>query len=94
MLVLEEAAAKLWIAMLQEIKKIIRVLWNLFFGALPKWLETILLLIDELAKYAVSLMFPKLLPELNDGEVAYLNEIHAARRITLLETQGGSANGS
>jgi hypothetical protein len=89
---MNEAAAKLWIALLQEIKKIIRTLWDIFFGKLPKWLETILLLIDELAKHAVGLMFPKLLPELNAGEVAYLQEIYGARRITLLESRGSSPN--
>jgi hypothetical protein len=89
---MNEAAAKFWIALLQEIKKIIRTLWDIFFGKLPKWLETILLLIDELAKHAVGLMFPKLLPELNAGEVAYLQEIYGARRITLLESRGSSPN--
>jgi len=80
-----EMAAKLWIKLLQEIKKIIRVLWKLFFKELPGWMETILLLIDELAMSAVTILFPNLAQDLSDGEVAYLNEIHAARRITLLE---------
>jgi len=82
-----EAVAKLWIKLLQEIKKIIRALWEIVFGKLPKWLEMALLLIDELANDAVSLMFPKLAAELHVGEVAYLREIHAARRITLLDSR-------
>jgi hypothetical protein len=81
---ISEAVVKLLINLLHEIKKIIRVLWELIFGDLPKWLETILLLIDELAKDAAVLLFPRLSVELNLGEVAYLKEIHAARRITLL----------
>jgi len=88
---ISEAAGKMWIKLLQEIKKLIRVLWELFFGKLPRWLETILLLIDELAKHAVESLFPKLGTELSAGEVAYLREVHAARRITLLEERGGAS---
>lgn len=89
---ISEIAAKLWIKLLQEIKKIIRVLWELFFKRMPKWLETILLLIDELAMSAVGILFPNLAKELSDGEVAYLNEIHAVRRINLLEKNSSSLN--
>jgi phage-related protein len=82
---LTETGIKLFIRVLQEIKKIIRVLWELVFGKMPRWLETVLLLIDELAKAGVEILFPKLANELSQGEVNYLTEVHAARRITLLD---------
>jgi len=51
---------------------------------MPKWFETVLLLIDELAKYAIEALFPGLAAELSAGEVMYLNEVRAARHISLL----------
>lgn len=79
-----EGTVKLFLKFLQEIKKIIRVLWELIFGKMPKWFEMVLLLIDELVKHAVEALFPKLAAELSAGEVMYLTEIRAARHITLL----------
>ncbi|MEK6735857.1 MAG: hypothetical protein AABY47_04755 [Pseudomonadota bacterium] len=80
-----EGTVKLFLKFLQEIKKIIRILWELVFGNMPKWFEMVLLLIDELVKHAVEALFPKLAAELSASEVMYLTEIRAARYITLLD---------
>jgi hypothetical protein len=80
-----ETGLRIFIKILQEVKKIIRVLWELVFGKLPRWLETVLLLIDELANAAASTLFPNLANELSQSEVNHLSEVHAARKITLLD---------
>lgn len=82
-----------WISKhLAEIKKIIGFIFS-FFGGTPKWVQTILDLIDQLWNMIVELLsglfgFNKreIARDLSWGEVNYLNELAAVARLSY-ETQ-------
>jgi hypothetical protein len=82
-----------WInEILFTLKKIIREIWSKFFGGVPDWLETILIIIDELANLLKSLFGSQFGHKMGDiadqaskeeinhlGEMRSLAQLRAAR---------------
>ena len=71
--------------LVQEIKKLIKKLLDLFWKKRPKWLDAIIDLIDQILNFLLGGIFPGIRRELSSMEVSFLQELHAARRLELLE---------
>jgi hypothetical protein len=69
----------LWIV--QEIKKIIRVLWHILFGHMPHWLDELLNLINEILKDILSVGDTRLADTLSQMEQNYLAELTQLARL-------------
>ncbi|HYC99032.1 hypothetical protein [Brevundimonas sp.] len=81
---------------LEEIKKIILAIWDLF-GDVPEWVNTLVQLIDEILKMILGLFGgilgrnrSKIMSDLSEQEVQFWNEI-AARKRYVLAAAGGAA---
>jgi hypothetical protein len=71
---------------LEEIKKIIEMIWRLF-GSVPEWLSKVLQIIDQILKMVLGLFGgilgrsrSKIMSELSTMEVEFWNELTAHRR--------------
>lgn len=73
---------------LQEIKKIIRLIFDAFGWKVPKWLDVILLIIDQLANLILGTKSPKMASLLSEAEVNYLNELEATVRLQNAVSRG------
>jgi hypothetical protein len=84
-----------WLARnLQEIKKIIRMILRIIFGAVPPWYDDIALLIDELAHIILSLFAAlsglnasRVASELSKGEQNFWAEQAALDRVAAMRRQ-------
>lgn len=81
---------------LEEIKKIIRTIWEAF-GHVPEWFDTLEQLIDEIMKMVLGLLGgilgrsrSKIMSELSAMEVQFWNEIGARRRLAQPAPGGGA----
>lgn len=80
---------------LEEIKKIIRAIWEIF-GHVPEWFDTLEQLIDEILKMILGLFGgilgrsrSKIMDEVSRMEVQFWNEIGARRRLVQAAPGGG-----
>ncbi|HEX8071332.1 MAG TPA: hypothetical protein VF546_15360 [Pyrinomonadaceae bacterium] len=79
---------------IKEIKKIIRMLLDIFFpNWKPKWLNMLFTLIDELFDLIIRLLFPKLADTLSRHEVNYLRELRATAQLARMNESGGDEDG-
>ncbi|HEX3185079.1 MAG TPA: hypothetical protein VHQ94_09780 [Pyrinomonadaceae bacterium] len=79
---------------IKELKKIIRMLLDIFFPNFkPKWLDMLFTLIDELFDLIIRLLFPKLADTLSRHEVNYLRELRATAQLARMNESGGDENG-
>jgi hypothetical protein len=87
-----------WISKhLAELKKIIRLIVGTIFGSVPKWLNTLLDLIDQLWDLIVSLLssifgfdITQISKMLSAGKVNYLNEITAVAKLDAVMLSKGN----
>jgi len=81
-------------AIIKEIKKIIRMLLDIFFpNWKPKGLDMLFTLIDELADLLLRLLFPKLADTLSRHEVNYLRELRATAQLARMNEAGSDDDG-
>ncbi len=72
----------------QEIKKIVRLIFKTFGWAMPAWLDLILLIINQLLNLIFGTKSPKHAAVLSDAEVNYLREVEAAVDVMNAEARG------
>ena len=75
---------------IQEIKKIVRLIFDAFGWKMPKWLDLILLIIDQLVNLVLGTKSSKFATALSDAEVNYLNELEATVRLQNAVAAGSS----
>lgn len=71
--------------LVREIKKLIKKIFDLFWKNRPKWVDAIIDVIDQILNLLLGGVFPGLRRELSSMEVDFLQELHAARKLELLE---------
>lgn len=72
----------------REIKKILEKLLDIIWPKKPSWVKELFLLLDELLRLIISLLFPKLKLPLHKAEVQYLRELYELGRLEQLQARG------
>lgn len=72
----------------EEIKKIVRLLFEAFGWSIPKWLNTLFTLIDEIAEAILGAKSPKLATALSRQAQNYLGELTQLERLKAVKADG------